>query len=177
MRFEGKATRTDDDCLRSIWVEWNWRKRAQISRLCIVLLPQFGVESCQSTCQRLRHRICRSRRRRWRLLDWSSLHSREGRGEDETQGAEQKVMAHHENVVDFPLSGQDRSGQILLGVQPTTRTHREACSKRFGEISGSCSTREKRCVSTRREESSDGVQANEPCASRRPIIRRRSSRY
>lgn len=73
-----------------------------------MFLPQFGVESRQSTCERLRHRICRSRWRQRRRLDRSSLHSREGCGEDETERAEKEMVAHDEDVVDYRLSGENR---------------------------------------------------------------------
>ena len=71
-----------------------------------MLLPQFGVETRQSTCQRLRHRICRSWWRR--RLDWSSLHAHEGCGEDETERAEKEMVAHDQDVVDYRLSGENR---------------------------------------------------------------------
>lgn len=126
--LEGKASRTDDDCLRSIWVEWSCRRCAQILRICIVLLPQFGVETRQSTCQRLRHRICRSWWRR--RLDWSSLHCREGCGKDETERAKKEVMAHDEERRRLPSVGGGPDRSDLVGVRLRRKQNLDAPVKR-----------------------------------------------
>lgn len=149
--WEGEASRTDHDCPRSLRVEWSWSGWAQILRICIVLLPQFGVESRQPTCERLRHWIGRSRR-----LDRSSLHSREGGGKNETESAEKEVMAHDGRRFRIPTSvGGGPARSVLVGVRPRERriwTHREAYSRGFWEQSGSLidpQCPERRCVSTR----------------------------